>query len=296
LGAGDILEISVLPGEILKDFAVRIGGDEMISLPLIGNIHAGGRNETAVEEDIRRRYAETYVRNPHVHVFVREYHSRLAAVVGAVDKPGVYSMTRSNDTILEMLSQAGGPTKEAGARLFFFPAELYNAANKPVEVASSTATIPASSGAGNSNRLEPLVISLKSSRVNSDGGRYLTLPVRPGDVIMVPAAGEVLVDGWVEKPGSYPITPELTVLGSITAAGGLHFAASHGEAKVTRIGQQGARIAFFPNLEKMKRGEIPDIPVQEGDVVEVFSSTPKLIPYGFYQFVKSMFHVGAAVF
>src|SRR5260221_14315911 len=87
LGVGDILEISVSPGELLKDYAVRIGGDEMISLPLIGSIHAGGKNEAALGEDIRQRFAETYVRNPHVHVFVREYHSRLAAVVGAVDKP-----------------------------------------------------------------------------------------------------------------------------------------------------------------------------------------------------------------
>src|SRR4029077_14057885 len=94
LGVGDILEISVLPGELLKDYAVRIGGDEMISLPLIGEVRAGGRSEVAVAEDIRQRFAQTYVRNPHVHVFVREYHSRLAAVVGAVDKPGVYSMTR----------------------------------------------------------------------------------------------------------------------------------------------------------------------------------------------------------
>lgn len=297
LGVGDILEITVSPGDLLKDYAVRIGGDEMISLPLIGNLHAGGQSEAAVEEAIRRRFAETYVRNPYVHVFVREYHSRLAAVVGAVDKPGVYSMTRGNDTILEMLSQAGGPTKEAGARLFFFPAEFYNTANKPVEVASSAVALPtASNGAENSSQPEPLVINLKSNRVSNDNGRYLILPVRPGDVIMVPAAGEVLVDGWVEKPGSYPITPGLTVLGSVTAAGGMSFAASHGQAKVTRIGKQGERIAFFPDLEKIKRGEAPDIPVQEGDVVEVYSSIPKLVPYGIYMVVKDMFRVGAAIY
>src|SRR2546430_15962107 len=44
--------------------------------------------------------------------------------------------------------------------------------------------------------------------------------VRPGDVITVSPAGSVLVDGWVQKPGSYPVTRGLTLSGALAAAGG----------------------------------------------------------------------------
>lgn len=295
LGPGDVLEISATPVTELQNYTVRVSSEGMISLPLIGPVRAGGRSEAALEEEIQRLLQDTYVREPHVHVFVREYRSRLAAVVGAVEKPGAYSMIRGNDTILEMLSQAGGMTKEAAPRILLFPAESYNTAS-PVEVASSSAaawpvntSIPA-----RTNMPEPLTISLHNLATGV-GQRYLTLPVRPGDVILVPAGGEVLVDGWVDKPGSYKITPELTVLGAVSAAGGLKFAADPHVVKVTRVGKSGDRAFLVADLEKIKQGEALDIPVQEGDVIEVASSNAKIVPYGIYSFFREMFRIGANV-
>jgi polysaccharide biosynthesis/export protein len=293
LGPGDVLEISATPMTELQNYAVRVAGDGMISLPLIGPVRAGGRSEAALEEEIQRLLKETYVREPHVHVFVREYHSRLAAVVGAVVKPGAYSMTRGNDTILEMLSQAGGMTKEAAPRILLFPAESYNAV-APIEVASSSSSAwPVNlDSAARTNMPEPLTISLDDMTTGA-GQRYLTLPVRPGDVILVPAGGEVLVDGWVDKPGSYRITPKLTVLGAVSAAGGLKFAADPRAVKVTRAGKSGERAFLIADLEKIKQGEVLDIPVQEGDVIEVASSNAKIVPYGVYSFFREMFRLGA---
>lgn len=293
LGPGDVLEISATPVVELQNYAVRVSGEGMISLPLIGSMRAGGRSEAALEEEIRRLLKETYVNEPHVHVFVREYRSRLAAVVGAVGKPGAYSMTRGNDTILEMLSQAGGMTKEAAPRILLFPAESYNAV-APIEVASSSSSAwPVNPNlTARTNTPEPLTINLNNMATGA-GQRYLTLPVRPGDVILVPAGGEVLVDGWVEKPGSYRITPQLTVLGAVSAAGGLKFAADPHTVKVTRAGKSGERAFLIADLEKIKQGEALDIPVQEGDVIEVASSNAKIVPYGVYSVFREVFRLGA---
>lgn len=72
---------------------------------------------------------------------------------------------------------------------------------------------------------------------------YLTLPARPGDVIMVPGSGEVLVEGWVNKPGSYKITPRLTILGVVAAAGGPLFAADTSSVKlIGRIRREKNRL------------------------------------------------------
>lgn len=292
LGPGDVLEISVTPVAEVQNYATRVSGDGAISLPLIGSLQVAGVNESALSEAIRRRFAETYVRDPQVHVFVREYRSRLVAVVGAVEKPGAYNLTKGNDTLLDVISQAGGMTKEAAPRLLLFPAEAY-ANGVPVEIAASSSTpLGVTSAAAAAERPEPLVISL-DSLARGSGQRYLTLPARPGDVIMAPASGEVLVDGWVDKPGSYKITPGLTMLGAVTAAGGLKFAADSSAVKITRTGRQNERVILFSDLEKVKSGESPDISLQEGDVIEVASSSAKLVPYGVYSFFANMFRLGA---
>ena len=109
---------------------------------------------------------------------------------------------------------------------------------------------------------------------------------------MVPGSGQVLVQGWVEKPGAYRITPGLTALGAVAAAGGPLFAADTSAVQVIRTGKWGERISYLADLEKIKHGEKPDISAQEGDVIEVASSGPKLVPYGIYRFFTTIFNVG----
>jgi hypothetical protein len=183
-------------------------------------------------------------------------------------------------------------SKDAAPRILFFPVETYNP-DAPIKVAAST-SVPLGGGTISSAvmRPEPLVISLETL---ARGGvqPHLSLPVRPGDVIMAPANGEVLVDGWVQNPGAYKITPGLTVRGAIAAAGGLHFAANPSSIKMTRRGREGERISWLVDLEKIKQGQSSDIVVQEGDVVEIASSTPKLVPYGVYAFFTGVFRLGA---
>ena len=141
---------------------------------------------------------------------------------------------------------------------------------------------------------DPIVIDLKALS-RGEHQIYLTLPTRPGDVILVPGAGQVLVEGWVEKPGSYKITSELTVLGAVAAAGGPLYPANTSAVKVIRAGKEDGKVVLLADLEKIKHGEEPDIPVRAGDVIEVSSSAAKMVPYGFYRFFASVLNVGASV-
>ena len=61
--------------------------------------------------------------NPPVNLFVREYRSRQVAVVGAVERPGLYNLASEADTILDMIAQAGGMKEGAAPRIQFIPAE-----------------------------------------------------------------------------------------------------------------------------------------------------------------------------
>ena len=47
--------------------------------------------------------------------------------------------------------------------------------------------------------------------------------------------------------------------------------------------------------EQIKSGKITDIPLQEGDLVEVTASTAKIVPYGMYRLFTTIIHVGGSV-
>src|SRR5206468_1648517 len=97
-------------------------------------------------------------------------------------------------------------------------------------------------------------------------GRLPNPLARPGDVVSVAPAGSVLVDGWVEKPGSYPVTRGLTVSGALAAAGGQVFAADRRHATVKRVLGPGEDYSFTVDLEAVSHGTAADPPVVDGDV------------------------------
>jgi len=107
-GPGDTIEVSVAALAEITNKVVRVSRAGTITLPLIGKIHAGGLTEEGLSEEIRRRLAAEYMHDPQVNLLVREYRSRQVAVVGAVEKPGLYSLGSDTDTLLDMISLAGG--------------------------------------------------------------------------------------------------------------------------------------------------------------------------------------------
>lgn len=140
LGAGDVLRISVPAIDQLTNRTVRVDENGTIDLPLAGQLDASGRSEQEVREELVRRLHK-YMKHPQVAVFVNHYRSREVAVAGAVNKPGLYTLVSHSDTILDMVSRAGGMTENAGARLILIP----SAAAQPAQ-ALAAITVAASAG------------------------------------------------------------------------------------------------------------------------------------------------------
>ena len=112
---------------------------------------------------------------------------------------------------------------------------------------------------------------------------------------MVPGGGQVLVEGWVEKPGAYKISQGITVAGVVAEAGGPLFPADLNTVRVIRSDKDGNRSFITVDLEKIKRGESTDISLNGGDIVEVSAQTSKLVPYGLYKVFTSIVNVGASI-
>jgi protein involved in polysaccharide export with SLBB domain len=120
LGPGDVLRISVPMIPQLRDRTVRVSEQGMISLPLLGEISVNGMTQQDLLVDLSVR-CRKYMYHPQVEVFLVHSENREVAVLGSVKKPGRFMLTSRSDTIMTMISRAGGLTKDAAARILLVP-------------------------------------------------------------------------------------------------------------------------------------------------------------------------------
>jgi polysaccharide biosynthesis/export protein len=106
IGPEDLLEIQVFGVDQLTR-TVRVNARGMISLPLVGNLELGGLTAQQAEALIVARLAESFLQDPQVSLFIKEYTSQRVTIEGAVNKPGVYPL-RGPTTLLQSLAVAGG--------------------------------------------------------------------------------------------------------------------------------------------------------------------------------------------
>ncbi len=106
VGPNDLIDIEVMDADNLKR-TVRVNGAGNISLPLIGQIMIAGLTAPEVEERIAHRYAEKYLQNPQVSIFIKEFTADRVTIEGAVARPGIIPLT-GQMTLLRVLAVAGG--------------------------------------------------------------------------------------------------------------------------------------------------------------------------------------------
>jgi polysaccharide biosynthesis/export protein len=112
IGPGDLLKITAFEA-LEMNRIVRVSANGEISLQLLGPVKAAGLASRELESVLQDQLHLTYMKDPHVGVFIRELQSHAVSVVGAVNKPGVFQIpgTRS---VIELLSMAGGLADDAG--------------------------------------------------------------------------------------------------------------------------------------------------------------------------------------
>jgi polysaccharide export outer membrane protein len=105
IGTGDVLAVNVWKeAEISRVVPVR--SDGRISLPLIGELQAGGRTPKQLEVEVATKLKD-YVSEPEVTVIVQEIRSQKFNVLGMVMKPGSYTLTKPM-RVLDAIALAGG--------------------------------------------------------------------------------------------------------------------------------------------------------------------------------------------
>jgi polysaccharide export outer membrane protein len=250
IGPGDLLNIVVFDTPELTT-SVRVSQEGEINLPVLGMIKVAGLNtiDTAVkiQDQLRSR---NFILDPHVTVFIVEYASQGATVIGEVRSPGVYP-TLGTRKMLDMLSVAGG---------------LQTTAGKAVSIVhrddpQHPLTIPLQSG--------PATLYAQENPI-----------IQPGDTIVVAKAGIIYVIGDVLKPGGFLIdnnTP-VSVMQSLSLAGGWDKTAALSKTKLIRKTSEG-REEVDLDLKHIAYGSQADVKVRDGDILFVPSSISKTLTY-----------------
>jgi polysaccharide export outer membrane protein len=106
VGPRDVLEVEVFGvEELTRTLRVSEGGE--ISMPLVGRLKAAGLTVADLEDEIEARLSDRYMVDPQVTVFVSEYMSQRVTVEGAVEKPGIYSLT-GRTSLLQVIAMSEG--------------------------------------------------------------------------------------------------------------------------------------------------------------------------------------------
>lgn len=249
IGQGDRLQVTVFEAEELSREA-RVGARGAVTLPLVGSVEVQGLTTREAEEKIQKAYQQKYIQDPHVNIFVKEQHGSKITLLGELEKPGTYDYF-GNKHLLDVLAMAGGLKEEAGRTV-----QVRRAGTDP-------------------NRPTTLMIDL--DELVKRGRSELNIPIQGGDVVYVPEAGTVYVDGAVVKSGAYPIKQDMSVQEAIVAAGGYSPAASS-KVKLVRRTEAGKRDVIELNAKDIGTSTFP---VHDRDIVFVETNPVKAAVYGF---------------
>lgn len=156
---GDVVSITVYEQPDLSTKA-RLDSAGEIAFPLIGNVQIGGLSTSEAVKKITSLLEKDYLVNPQVSIFIQEYHPKKVFVLGFVNRPGEYELSKDRDTtVIEAITMAGG-FKEGAAQ---------NGTKIIRKEGSSQAAIP-----------------VKITDIMQKGSKEGDVTLRPGDVIVVP--------------------------------------------------------------------------------------------------------------
>jgi polysaccharide export outer membrane protein len=114
IGVDDIVRVNVWQNEEMS-VTVPVRPDGKISMPLLGDVQAGGRTPSQVSASIRDGLSR-YMRDPRVVVILQELNSHQylsrVRVTGAVNNP-ITLPYRQGMTVIDAVLEAGGVTEFA---------------------------------------------------------------------------------------------------------------------------------------------------------------------------------------
>ncbi|MGH9872405.1 MAG: polysaccharide biosynthesis/export family protein [Pyrinomonadaceae bacterium] len=257
IGPGDILDIRILNRPTLSRDAVRVEGNGVIRMPLIDEeIQAACKTEGELAKEIAEKYTKFY-RKPQVDVFIKEYHSRQVAVIGAVNEQSRFELQR-RIRLLDLLTYAKGTSPKAG--------QTINIVHAPRAQGCQSADATADDAAFSSYKLSETL----------QGDPRANPYIEAGDIITVPEANLVYVVGNVYTPLTIPLKEPITLSRAVAMAGGVKQDSKKDKVRIVRQ-EPGAATSreIVVDLTAIEKKRADDVALLPNDIIDVPTSGSK---------------------
>ncbi|MGH9327379.1 MAG: polysaccharide biosynthesis/export family protein [Terriglobia bacterium] len=273
LGPEDVLTITVFNLPEMTQ-TVRVENDGTVTIKLLGRIRAAGLTATQLRDELQKEWGENYLEDPHVTIFIKQFHARPVSVVGAVAKPGLYQLPGER-TLVQVIAMAGGvnmPGTGTGNAVGAAPAGRW-------------VYITRKDGFPGLKPMKGLDV-LARDQIKVDLGRLLythdsalDIPIEAFDTVTVSKAGIVYVLGAVKRPGGFTLEDRdsLTALQALALAEGFTENPSKKHCKIIHTLSNGTRTEKTIDLGKIMKDKAKDPLLTANDILVVPDSTGKLI-------------------
>lgn len=224
IGSDDVLKVTVYnhPDLTATD---RVSGEGVLMLPLIGEVKLAGLSVEQAAKKISQLLSNGFIKDPKVSVFVVEFRSRKVMIMGQVFRPGIFTLS-GNTTFLELLTLAGGLTKEAGDK----------------------ATIKRKMPDG---REKEGLIMIDLKRLIEQGDASLDVTLLDNDSIYISRSGVFYIIGEIKKPDAYKHEEGLTVIKAASMAGGFTEKAAPGRIRIIRKVDKKERVIERAGIDEV---------------------------------------------
>ncbi len=195
LGAGDSIRINVFQNPELTT-ETRVSGAGLITYPLIGEVNVGGKSIQAAEQLIARALIKGgFVKEPQVNIVLLQVKGNQVAILGMINRPGLYPLESSNIPLSNIVATAGGVPMNAGNGMALL---LGTRDGQPYKYEVDIAS---------------LFLADKKSQ---------DVLVSNGDVIYIVPGNQVSIIGQVSRPGRFSLDGvKMRLVDALALAGGL---------------------------------------------------------------------------
>ncbi|KAF3998151.1 polysaccharide export protein EpsE [Glaciimonas immobilis] len=203
LGAGDVVKISVFDHPDLT-LETRVSEAGSISFPLIGEVLVGGVSSSQVEKKIATLLETgSFIHNAQVNLIVTLMQSQQVSVLGQINRPGRYPID-GRRSLTDILALAGGGNADA----------------------ADTVTLLRTRDGKTTKEIIDLIEMVRSANMQTNQD------LAGGDIIYVERAPRFYIYGEVQRPGTYRLERDMTVLQALSVGGGLN---QRGTARGVRL-------------------------------------------------------------
>jgi polysaccharide export outer membrane protein len=232
LGAGDAIRVQVFQNPDLT-IETRVSENGTITYPLIGAVTLGGLSIGAAEKKIADALQNGgFLRQPQVNIVLLLIRGNQVSVLGQVNRPGRFPLETATTRLSEMLATAGGATQAGDDVVIVSGQREGQPFRKSIDVAS-------------------IYLADKPQE---------DIVLVAGDTIYVHRAPVFYIYGEAQRPGSFRIERNMTVMQALAQGGGPSARGTETKLRLSRKMEDGSIQQSVPKLTDL---------VQPNDVLYV---------------------------